>query len=216
MPPAPPAARSPTRQPAAVNGEPIGRGELMRSARGTGRRRDAGESARCVSPRSAAKVDDLLLQQFLRERPEGRPRCEQASQRGAEGLKKQGKTLTDFLKESGMTEAQVRADIVNILQWRDYVQAKISEADVKKYYYENKDHFDRVVVRASHIVLRVPAGSSDGERQAAVAKLQGLRQEIAAGKIDFAWRRPRSTRNARRLRRAATSASFRAKAVDGR
>ena len=41
-------------------------------------------------------------------------------------------------------------------------------------------------VRASHIVLRIPPGTSDADRQAAVAKLKALRQDILTGKIDFA------------------------------
>src|SRR5262249_19686878 len=69
---------------------------------------------------------------------------------------------------------------------RDYVLARTTDADLKKYYDDNKDVFDRVVVRASHIVLRVQPNGSDGEKQAAIQKLQGLRQEILTGKLDFA------------------------------
>jgi peptidyl-prolyl cis-trans isomerase C len=57
---------------------------------------------------------------------------------------------------------------------------------VQRYFTENKDFFDGVAVRASHIVTRTPPGTSDGERQAARVRLLALRQEILAGTLDFA------------------------------
>src|SRR5207237_10493545 len=51
---------------------------------------------------------------------------------------------------------------------------------------QNRDFFDRVAVRASHIVLRVSAGASEGEREQARSQLRALRQEIVSNKMDFA------------------------------
>jgi peptidyl-prolyl cis-trans isomerase C len=136
----------------------------------------------------AMMIDDLLLQKFLRERG---PRIDPAevAKRLAEmdeGLRRQGKTLADFYKETGQTEAELRNTQTLILQWVAYVKARFSDADLKRYYDENRDHFDDVKVRASHIVLRVPAGAPEAERQAARNKLLALRQEIVTGKLDFA------------------------------
>src|SRR5262249_35178493 len=70
------------------------------------------------------------------------------------------------------------------------VKTRVSDADLKRYYDENKDFFDQVTVRASHIVIRVPATGDPAkiaaDREAARAKLLALRQEIVAGKLDFA------------------------------
>src|SRR5215831_16453132 len=65
-------------------------------------------------------IDNLLMQQFLRKNG---PRVDPAevNKQMAEleqSLAKQGKKLPDFLRETGQTEAQVRTDIVNMLQWR--------------------------------------------------------------------------------------------------
>jgi len=133
-------------------------------------------------------IDDLVMQQFLRQHA---PKVDpvEASKRLAEmeeGLKKQGKTLADFYRETGQTEAQIRGNMLSMLQWAAYVKDKVSEADVKRYYDENKEFFDNVTVRASHIVLRVPATATPAERQAAASRLQALRQEIVAGRLDFA------------------------------
>jgi parvulin-like peptidyl-prolyl isomerase len=66
------------------------------------------------------------------------------------------------------------------------VKAQISDAEVARYFAENKEFFDKVMVQASHIVIRLSSNAPQSERQAARVKLQALRQEIVAGKIDFA------------------------------
>lgn len=177
---------------AVVNGEPIALADveaLIKAGVGPaavevpeGKRREMRREA------LGALIDQLLLQQFLRQYG---PRIDpvEASKKLAEleaELKKQNKTLADFLKDSGQTEAQLRAHLITMLQWRDYGKARLSEVDVRKYYDEYKDFFDGVTVRASHIVLRVSPGASDVEVQAARTKLLQIRQEIESKKIDFA------------------------------
>jgi peptidyl-prolyl cis-trans isomerase C len=136
----------------------------------------------------AMLADDILMQNFLRK---SGPKVDPAEVNKrvaqlADSQKKMGKTLEDFYKEAGQSEAQLRANIVTKLQWDAYVQAHLTEADIKKYYEDYKDYFDRVSVRASHIVLRAGPNASEKERQEIRAKLQTLRQEIVGGKLDFA------------------------------
>jgi peptidyl-prolyl cis-trans isomerase C len=133
-------------------------------------------------------IDDLLMEHFLRRNG---PRIEQAEvdKKLAEleaSLKQQGKSLADFYKESGQTKEQLVSNLVNMLQWATYVKQHLTEADIKRYYEANRDFFDRVAVRASHIVLRVASNASPGEREQARSQLQALRQEILSNKIDFA------------------------------
>jgi peptidyl-prolyl cis-trans isomerase C len=132
-------------------------------------------------------IDDLVMQQFLRQHA---PKIDaaEASKRLAEleqGLKKQNKTLVDFYRETGQNEAQVRSNLISMLQWAAYVKDKVTDADVKRYYDENKEFFDQITVRASHIVIRVASTAPAAERDVAAAKLQALRQAIMAGKLDF-------------------------------
>src|SRR5262245_2038459 len=133
-------------------------------------------------------MDDLLLTQFLRQNGPKVDPADVAKQLAelAASLKKENKTLADFLKETNQTEAQLRANVVKGLQWAGYVKGRLNDADVKRYYDENREFFDRVAVRCSHIVLRLPLTSNEPERQAARTKLVALRQEILAGKLDFA------------------------------
>src|SRR5262249_26879423 len=87
--------------------------------------------------------------------------------------------------DTGQTEAQVREGIMHQRQWAHLCQSRISDTELRRYYDENKEFFDRVQVRASHIVLRVPPNSTEAQRQALRDDLLALRQDILAGKIDF-------------------------------
>jgi PPIC-type PPIASE domain/SurA-like N-terminal domain len=133
-------------------------------------------------------IDDILLQEFLRRHaPEVDPNeVNKHLHELEDGLKKQGKTLVSFCKETGQTEVQLRINLLNMLQWSAYVNQRLSEQELKDYYEKNKDFFDRVSVRVSHIVLRVGPRADSPERKAARDKLQALRKDLAEGKIDFA------------------------------
>src|SRR5262249_28936262 len=72
------------------------------------------------------------------------------------------------------------------LQWEEIAKAKITDADVRRYYDENKDYFDEVLVRASHVVLKVTKNAPEADKKAAREKLQAIRANVVAGKIDFA------------------------------
>jgi peptidyl-prolyl cis-trans isomerase C len=133
-------------------------------------------------------IDDLLLQQFLRKHvPPANPA--EVSKKLAEvetALAQKKKTLADLYREAHQTEAQFRASIASVIQWAAYGDKNIKDPDVQKYYLDFRDFFDRITVRASHIVLRVPPTASASERAVARNKLLELRGQIVAGKLDFA------------------------------
>jgi parvulin-like peptidyl-prolyl isomerase len=133
-------------------------------------------------------IDDLVVQQFLRKNAPAVPVAEVNKKLKdlQAALKVQGRTLEDFCRENGQTEAQVRAGILTTLQRNAYVAAHLSDAAVQKCYQDNRDFFDQVTVRASHILLRLPPGTSPEEAREAQARLQALRQEMVSGKLDFA------------------------------
>ena len=133
-------------------------------------------------------IDDRLLQQFLRANGQRVTDADVAKMLAAKEaeLRTEGHTLQELCKERGWTDAQLKEQISDFLRWTNYVNGRLSETDVKRYYDENRDFFDKVTVRASHIVFRVPAFSTEADRNATRAKLVALRNDILAGKIDFA------------------------------
>jgi peptidyl-prolyl cis-trans isomerase C len=132
-------------------------------------------------------IDDALLRQFLRQNA---PKVEAAEvdqhlKALAASLAKQGKTLADFYRETHQTEAQARETWTTLLQLGRYVKGRVTEEQLRQFYAANRDVFDRVEVRVSHIMIRATASGPPVERAAAKEKLQALRAQIAAGRIDF-------------------------------
>jgi peptidyl-prolyl cis-trans isomerase C len=136
----------------------------------------------------ADMVDDALLRQFLRKHGPKVDPAEIDAQLKAYGekLKAEGKSLAEWLKQTGQTEAQVREAWTTAMQLTGYVKSLATEEQLKAYFTANKDHFDRVEVRARHIVVRVGKNATPAERALAKEKLEAIRAEIAAGKVDFA------------------------------
>jgi peptidyl-prolyl cis-trans isomerase C len=187
----PAAAQQAVKPAAVVNGTPIAMSELealLKQAPPTPTPLTEQQKRQRQMEALSMLIDDLLMQQFLMKNT---PRVDPSEIRKemidlVDSLKKSGKTLESFLAETGDTEAQLQGKIATMLQWNAYVRNHVTEADIRRYWQENKDFFDRVEVRASHIELRVSAAAGEADRQAGQAKLKALRQEIVAGKIDFA------------------------------
>jgi peptidyl-prolyl cis-trans isomerase C len=101
-------------------------------------------------------------------------------------LKAQGQTLESFCRENAQSEAQVRASLLTTLQRHAYISAHVSDTAVRKYFDDNRELFDRVNVRARHILLRLAPASGPAEVSAARGKLQAVREEIVSGRLGFA------------------------------
>ncbi|MGL6073791.1 MAG: peptidylprolyl isomerase [Fimbriiglobus sp.] len=133
-------------------------------------------------------IDDLLVQQYVKQHG---PKVEAAEVDKlwaglTESLKKQGKTVPEYLKEHGITEAQAREQWRQNLQYQKWVESQAKEPELKAYFTKYLAVFERSTIRVSHIMLRVSPGSPPGERATAKAKLDDIRGQILAGKLLFA------------------------------
>ena len=130
-------------------------------------------------------IDDMLIRQYLRKNaPAPNPaETEREWNELKEALSKKQQTLAEFLLESKQSEEQLKADIAARVQWRAFLNARFSEADLQAYYTANKVFFDKTFVQASHILAK--AGNDPAERARAQQKLEVLRRDILAGRITF-------------------------------
>lgn len=188
--PAAPEAVSPNTVVAEVNGESITASELEAVLK----------QRPFPAPLSAAQVrllqaelleemiQDRLVRQFLRQHGPAVEAAEvdQHFQALSASLAKQNRTVADFLRDIGQTEAQARDTWATLIQLSRYVREKVGEEQLRQYYLANKDYFDRVQLSVSHIVVRLGRGSSPADRDSARQKLQSLRDEINRGAITFA------------------------------
>lgn len=133
-------------------------------------------------------IDELIMHQYLVKNAPQVPTAEvnKRFREFQDALKAQGQSLSEFYQTSGQTEAQVRNSIVSSLQWKAYLDTKMDEATLQKYYQDNKDYFDEIKVRVSHIMLRMGPRVLPKDQQMMKDWLQGVRQQIVMGKMDFA------------------------------
>ncbi len=133
-------------------------------------------------------IDDLLMRQYLAKHAP-QPTAGDMSKEMAdlsEALKKQMKSVDVLLKESNQTIEQLQKDIASRLRWKLLLNQQFPEANLKKYYDDNKPFFDKVFVTASHILVKLPANATADQKQKAYNQLQTLRKEIIDQKTDFA------------------------------
>src|SRR5262249_2408836 len=102
-----------------------------------------------------------------------------------EALKKDGKTLDVFLKETNQTQDVLVRDMVAKLQWKEILKRVYPDDKLKGYYDANKPHFDQVRARASHIRRKLPPNAWEAQRNQTRQQLLALRQEIMTGKMTF-------------------------------
>jgi peptidyl-prolyl cis-trans isomerase C len=133
-------------------------------------------------------ISERLMKQFLAKHAPPVEPAEINRQMAAltDALKAQGKTLPEFCKESRQTEAQIRSGLVTMLQFNGYARKLATEDELKKYFADNIDFFQKTTVRLSHIVMRVPAAAPATEREETRQRLLALRQKIVSGQITFA------------------------------
>ena len=132
-------------------------------------------------------IDDVLIRQFLQKSvpPVSKSDIDKDMRELVEALQKEKMSLAEFLKKSQQTDEQLKQMIVARQQWRNYLIKRFPDDQAKAYYEQNKLFFDKVHVRASHILVKVPGTASASEKQAALAKIQAIRQEIVSGKMKF-------------------------------
>ena len=100
----------------------------------------------------------------------------------------EGRTVEDFLAESGMTMDDVRSQMrirKHVMQKAEAVPEP-SDEEIQAFYDENGAALEEdAAVTASHILIKVEPTATEEEKAAALEKIQGLREEILGG-ADFA------------------------------
>jgi len=133
-------------------------------------------------------VNTKLLAQFLREQKitVGGPEVDEVVAQYEANFKQQGTDLATALAESGTSLPQFRDRIARSLQWKKFVEARATDAELQKYAEQNKDVFNNTLVRASHILVAVDPEATPEQKEQARQKLQAIKQQIDSKQISFA------------------------------
>lgn len=175
---------------AIVNGEAISKGELDAQLKLIGPMPvPLPEAQRKQHQQSVlnAIVESVLLRQFLEKNapPIDEKEINMRMAGLATQLRQQGRSLSDFCRELNQSEVQLRANVAATIRWYAFAEKHVTEQDLQRCYQENKDLFDRVQVRVSEIVQRVPTKADLSERELVRKHLQELREKILANQITF-------------------------------
>jgi parvulin-like peptidyl-prolyl isomerase len=185
-----PAAPPATEVAATVNGQPVTVAELDAALRANlpNVPLTAAQRARLRATLVNDLIDDALLRQLLaKNAPPVAPTELDAQMKALTArLTRENATLAAYLKQTGQTEAQLRAEWATQIQLDAYVKTQVTDEQLKAYHAAHRDHYDRVEVRISHIMVRIGRSAPAADRDAAKAVLQAVRAEVAAGKLDFA------------------------------
>ena len=175
---------------AVVNGEAVTRAEFDAAVKQAGLSVAVPEEQRRVQLRAVLDIliDNLLLQQYLaKNAPPVTVADLNARVAEFEGqLKKANKTFPEYLKDTNQTEGEFRGDMVQSMRWDALAKAKISDAYLQQYYTANKDFFDHVAVRVSHIELLTAPNATEADKAKSRQQLTELRADLLAGKVEFA------------------------------
>ncbi|MBY0585917.1 peptidylprolyl isomerase [bacterium] len=132
-------------------------------------------------------IDGTLVKQFLTEKGiKSDPALVDRHLADFEALlKEKGNTLDKFLAENQATSEQMKQEVNDLYQWFEYVDGESSDANLKKYFEQNRGTFDGSQVRARHIMAELPPHASPEQKKKARMKLEQIRAQLAAG-TDFA------------------------------
>jgi parvulin-like peptidyl-prolyl isomerase len=132
-------------------------------------------------------IDDMLMRQFLRQQvalPNSQD-VEKVVDELRDALKKQGKTLEQFLRDEKQSEQQLRGDIITDLQWKTFLAGRYSENETRAYFDAHRPFFEKVQVKASHILVKLPPNASPTEKQKLQAQLENLRLMVKNNQLTF-------------------------------
>lgn len=101
-----------------------------------------------------------------------------------EKLKSQGVTMEVLYKQRGLTEADVKAELLWELSWKKYLEKHVTDAALEEFFKSQSREFDGTKLGVSHILLR-PLNSSPEALSEVIKQAQDLHAQLIAKKLTF-------------------------------
>ena len=132
-------------------------------------------------------VNRQLVMQYLQKLKLGATELEidQQLEQIAVQLKRRKQTLEDHLQKLGITQAELRRDLKWKTGWSKYLESKLTDENLAKYFKEHRRDFDGTKVHVAHLLLKVDEPGDARAVQSIVDKAGGLREQIVAKKLTF-------------------------------
>lgn len=95
-------------------------------------------------------------------------------------------SFTDFLRQSGGTEAQLRAQAALEIGVDRMIRRRLTPVALAAAFETRRREFDGTLLRVSHVILRPDIGRGDDAVAECMSRAQGIRNAILQGEIGFA------------------------------
>jgi len=174
---------------ATVNGKPITREDLIRFFNQVGIPQNETDEKEIYRIGMENLVNHELVKQYLQKQkaleiPEAD--VDKEVKDTEKKYKDENQDLNVVLASHGVTQTRFREDLKDMLRWKKYIEAVSTDDNLKKYVAANKDVFNQTQVKASHIVLLVPADAPAAEKEKVKQKILAIKRDIDSGKMTFA------------------------------
>lgn len=196
----PPAAGKPADVVATVNGKPITRQQLdeasvndLQMLQAQGQQLTPDQTLGFQRQVLGKLIDQTLLDQAANGAK--MPDLDKKIEAQIAEIKGQFKTEQEFsdrIAKAGRTQEQFRADVTSGVRLKEFVEqqfgnkVQIGDDKIKAFYDENPQYFQAPeMVRASHILVTVPADATDEVKKAKRAAIDAARARVLKGE-DFA------------------------------
>ncbi|MGH7201225.1 MAG: peptidylprolyl isomerase [Planctomycetaceae bacterium] len=168
-----------------VNGTPITQGDLELAL--LARRVPADLRPSLRGRMLEQLVEWQLVREYLADRKaEPSPEALDAQvERVLESLKANGQDPEQTLSALGYTRENLKRELALPLAWQTHVRRVVTQQVLRDYFADHRAELDGTEVRASHIVIKVPADAPPADWDAAERKLADLRTQILAGQLTF-------------------------------
>lgn len=121
-------------------------------------------------------VANVLIDQYLLQRSVEVAPADVAAKLNQlrEELKKSGKVFEKALEEMGLTEEELKKELLADLRWEKYCEAQATDVILKDIFVKNLEMFDGTLVRARHILLKKESGQTPDLE----AKIRQVRKQV--------------------------------------
>jgi len=129
----------------------------------------------------------LLLLFLTRQKVVVAPeRVDEELERLKQQLKNGGQDLATVLLQSNKSMDDIRKTLEERSRWQEFINAKATDAELRKYVANHRDLFRGTQIRASHILIALEPNASEADKEKARQKLASVKKEIEGGTISFA------------------------------
>ncbi len=132
-------------------------------------------------------IEERLLRAALKEDriAVDKPEVDAALDRIRAQLASRKVTFADFLKQTGGTEAALRAQASLELGVDKMIRQRMTPALLATTFETRRREFDGTLLRVSHVILRPDAGRGDDAVKECLSRANGIRNEILQGELGF-------------------------------